>query len=768
MTTKYTRLIPRFHNRGLPALAVALVAAIAFATRSQATETGHVSTGNAGDIAAASCAIATPELNLSLVSQKNAPGSNPVYTISLTNKDNVACSASSFDLTIAYLPSGWSGNLSTHTLSLIPGATGTATLSVNPSNNTPEDSYRLQIAVSDAHEPVHAKAASATYPAADTAADDGNVVASAVPANRVAGETGNTVNLSSGSGTDKLGVPGYPVTHKEETVPPSSIGVAASTDSTIEGKLQVVSIGLSQAERIVLLAETSSGKLITLKTNPAQKQRLTRLPSGTPIEFVGKQSESDFEVTEFSVLGADGGVITTGDPGTAHYSPAIGERRVAVLLVNFLDNTSEPGTPGQAQVVFDNKIRDFFAEASFNQVSLITDVYGWWTLPYDTSRCSDLDQNLVSSEILQAAADRGVDLSLYDHLVFVFNDTFGVWCSSGAGTVSPNSRGTVWRTWNTGAGVAESAFDGPKGIQNTIHELGHNLGLWHANRLDCTLGALDGDCVTVGYGDFYDTMGAGSTAPHFNAFHKERLGWISPDDTSLNHISTVMQSGAYTLSPYAADGGTKALRIRRSPNADGGVDYFYLEYRQPIGWDTGLSQKAYEGILVHLGNDTTADSSRLLDMDYADSSQEALQPGIPFYDPTSDVTINLLSADSTAAVVEITVGTDITPPSTSLGTPVEGDNLVKGTETNIVAYAVDDTAMGQVDFYVGGVLECSVSAGAAADYTCPYKVPKGKSRTLMIEARAIDAAGNSASASVQVSTGDGGTAKGSGGKGKKK
>jgi M6 family metalloprotease-like protein len=757
MTTKYVQLLFKSRNPGYLALACILGFAIAFAGRAQAIESDLTPDGKEIAASPPACSTTKPGLSLSPGSRNAGADTNPAYTIRVTNQDDNACGASIFDLTVTYLPEGWTGDLSVTSLNLEPGATGTSTLTVNPADNPETDSNKLQVSVSDAQKPIHTRTSIAKLENRGPATGVANVRALPVPGEPETVESGNPVKQVADA---EVSIPVSPSGRVERN--------SQTDDATLEGKLQVVSIGLSHAERTELVAETPSGKLIPLKTNPARKQRLTRLPSGTLIEFAGKLSESDFEVTGFSVLGADGGVITTGDPGTGHYSPAIGERRVAVLLVNFLDNASEPGTPEQARAVFDDKIRDFFAEASFNQASMITDVYGWWTLPFDTSRCSDPDQHLVSSEILQAAANRGVDLDPYDHLVFVFNDTFGVWCSNGAGTVSPNSQGKVWRTWNNGAGVAESAFDGPKGIQATIHELGHNLGLWHANRLDCTLGPLDGDCTTVGYGDFYDTMGAGSATSHFNAFHKERLGWISPDDTSTNHIYTVAHSGIYTLSPYAADGGTKALRIRRGPNADGGVDYFYLDYRQPVGWDAGLGQKAFEGILVHLGNDTTADSSRLLDMDFADSWREALLPGMSFHDRASDVTISLLSADSAEAIMEITVGDDITPPTTSIGTPVEGDTLAKGTETTIVAYAVDDTAMGQVDFYVGGVLECSVSAGATDDYTCPYKVPKGKSRMLMIEVRAIDTSGNVASATIRVSTGDGGTNRGSGGGGKGK
>lgn len=438
---------------------------------------------------------------------------------------------------------------------------------------------------------------------------------------------------------------------------------------------------------------------------------------------------------------------------SAHYAPALGERKVAVLLVNFLDNPGEPGTVDQAYQAMES-VNDYFEESSYNQAYLNTDVYGWWTLPYETSRCSEVDGYPVSAEILDEAARRGVDLSGYDHLIYVFSESFGVWCSSGAGTFSPGYQGKVWRSWIDPVGSTETAFDGTKGIETTIHELGHNLGLWHANRLDCGTEVLGANCVTVGYADFYDSMGSSSIGPHFNAFHKERLGWISSDVTSPNQISTITRSGTFLIDPYAADGGVKALRIRRGPNATGGVDHFYLEFRQPIGWDAGFAQHAYEGILVHLGNDTLADSSRLLDMTPGEMWEHVLRPGRPFYDPVSDVTLEVLSVSGDGALVDIIIGTDITPPNVALISPLEGDVLTSGSLVNLVARASDETAMGQVNFYVDGVLRCSVttpSAGSEA-YSCAYSVPKGRARSLTISAQAVDTAGNTATSSVQVST----------------
>ncbi len=545
-------------------------------------------------------------------------------------------------------------------------------------------------------------------------------------------------------------------------------------ESFLAGNLQVMFISLPSGEESALLLETPAGELIRLHTTRAQSRRLFRLPGSTPIELRGRHTRKGFSVSDFFVLGNEGGTISAGDPETAHYAPTFGERKVAVLLVNFLDNTSEPGSPEQAQHVFDEYINDFFLEASYGQTDLVTDVFGWWTLPYESTRCSDPEMHPVSSEILEEADRRGIDLSSYDHLVYVFNEhiTGGLWCSNGAGTVSPGYQGRVWRTWSGSDSMAETAFDGVKGIETTIHELGHNLGLWHADRLDCGTEILADNCNTVGYADFYDSMGSGPTGPHFNAFHKERLGWINPDDADWNQIFTVTNSGMYSISPYAESGGTKALKIRRGPNSDGGVDFFYLEFRQPFGWDSSLGQHAYEGVLVHLGNDTTADSSRLLNMTPDDRWEHVLRPGQPFHDPQSDLTIEVVSVSSAEAVLDIFVGRDTTPPSVSINTPSDGEALEKGSAVTILAYAEDESAMGQVDFYVNGILQCTIAAQvqSGSNYACDYRVPKGKSRTLLIEARAIDAAGNSAASMVRTSN-DGGSGSSSGdgqGKGRKK
>ena len=60
------------------------------------------------------------------------------------------------------------------------------------------------------------------------------------------------------------------------------------------------------------------------------------------------------------------------------------------------------------------------------------------------------------------------------------------------------------------------------------HEMGHNFGLYHSHSLDCgTVAIAAGGCVASDYGDIFDMMGSSNTTPHFNAFQKERLGWLN-------------------------------------------------------------------------------------------------------------------------------------------------------------------------------------------------------------------------------------------------
>lgn len=124
---------------------------------------GHTATASARYSLTAECAPAPATLEISPATHRGAPGSRHTYTLSITNNDSSSCYPSTFDITITYLPVGWSGNLSPRILSLSPGVTSAATLSVTSADTAVAGNNQLQIAVSDASEPMHTNTTVARY-----------------------------------------------------------------------------------------------------------------------------------------------------------------------------------------------------------------------------------------------------------------------------------------------------------------------------------------------------------------------------------------------------------------------------------------------------------------------------------------------------------------------------------------------------------------------------------------------------------------------------
>ncbi len=106
------------------------------------------------------------------------------------------------------------------------------------------------------------------------------------------------------------------------------------------------------------------------------------------------------------------------------------------------------------------------------------------------------------------------------------------------------------------------------------HELGHNLGLQHANLWDTSGNSIIGSGRSVEYGDCFDTMGAADGGVHqFNARSKRLLGWLQDDE-----FTVVTTNGVYRIAALdqAGDGHqSRGLQIF----ASAGTNY-WLEFRQ--------------------------------------------------------------------------------------------------------------------------------------------------------------------------------------------
>jgi len=372
-----------------------------------------------------------------------------------------------------------------------------------------------------------------------------------------------------------------------------------------------------------------------------------------------------------------------------------GAQSSVVILVNFQDNTAQPYTVETARTLVFTNVSNFDMENSQNQTWLTGDVFGWFTLAMSGSTCNS-DQ--LATLANQAATAAGVNLSSYRRIVYSFPQNACGW--AGLGTVGGNPS----RAW----------INGSFNLLVVGHEMGHNFGLYHAHSLICPGTTLGTSCSTGEYGDVFDIMG-NYTASHFDAFHKEQIGWLNYG--SSLPITTVASSGTYTIPPYETGSGSKALKIAKDAST-----FYYVEYRQPVGFDSVLSSypASTSGVLLRTGAPSDANSSFLLDTNPGTSSfsDAALAVGKTFTDPAAGVSITLTSASASGATVNVTLGTSSCAhnnPGVAIN-PAQASGAAGAT----VAYTVsvtnnDGTACSSGNFS----LAATVPVGWSAVFTIP-------------------------------------------------
>ena len=324
-------------------------------------------------------------------------------------------------------------------------------------------------------------------------------------------------------------------------------------------------------------------------------------------------------------------------------------RKVAVILFNFQNNPTQPYTPESARgVTFtnSNSANAYYKQISFNKLGLEGyfrsdgDIYGWYTVPIDSTNCP---YSTASSYARQQAAADGFNINNYNNVIYAFPST-------------ANCPGWGWAYING----KESWVQGSYALRVVGHELGHNFGVHHASSYRCTENgvnvAISNNCTRSEYGDPFDIMG--SSTNHMNNFHKGRLNYLDSYNTQ-----TVTTDGTYTISQIEQSStSVQALRIPRDFASNGSVTkYYYLEYRQPYGFDNFSSNSAVSnGVSIRLAPPyTTVIQTWLIDATPSTSSftDSALTVGSIFEDLYKGIVIRTLSKDNNEATVSINFGT---------------------------------------------------------------------------------------------------------------
>lgn len=452
-----------------------------------------------------------------------------------------------------------------------------------------------------------------------------------------------------------------------------AFAVAAGAE-TISGRIEVLTADdfeRGRAETITTLV-TGDGKRVVLELPPDAPA----LATGARVTLEGEARAGAFRVASVASL----------ELPLPEAPDISGTTSVIVILIKFLDTTVEPYTVAQAQGVVlgaTNSAAAYYAEASYGSHTLAGIVTNWLTARIN--RPTTCDYIAVSTEAEYAAQQAGYNPGGYQKHMYVFPHIPCGWAGLGGGS-------TAW--------INEAL-----NVLVTGHELGHCFGLGHASSLDCGALPIGGTCTFSEYGDRFSIMGNSSTR-HFHAYHKNQLNYL-PAGTVATHTAG---STVYTLSPIESPGGLLyAVKIPlTSPQRT-----YWLEFRQPIGFDSGIGANPANGTLVHVAPDPGYGCGAcLLDMTPATAgfTDAALEVGQSFTDPIAGLRVTPLSVDPLALAVQVELG----PPP-----PFGVDRHAAGGSANLNGILEPgETASVEPSFSntTGGPLTVT---GTATDFTGP-------------------------------------------------
>ena len=242
---------------------------------------------------------------------------------------------------------------------------------------------------------------------------------------------------------------------------------------------------------------------------------------------------------------------------TASFLTLLGStvKATMMILVHFQGTPVPSETPAELLSIM-NETTAFYDENSYGQWTTAgilnptdgADVFGWHQLDLTTG-CNaggNVAKDLLSGAARAAVEQNdGVDTSAYDLFVLVFDEDCPA-LNQGTGDES------LAMAFN------ELAYTDAFLL---AHEIGHVLPLGHSNFYDCgpVSVAPRTDCTIVQYRDIYTAMGFRPIG-HFNAVHKDTLGWLGP-----NRIQEVTADGTFVLHPIPVSARRRESPFPRSP-----------------------------------------------------------------------------------------------------------------------------------------------------------------------------------------------------------
>ena len=231
-----------------------------------------------------------------------------------------------------------------------------------------------------------------------------------------------------------------------------------------------------------------------------------------------------------------------------------GKKRILFIRVDFSDREGNPLNDDAVAFAM-KRTNEFLEDNSYGKLTIETVLVpevlrmpksvAW----YQAEPESRDDELLAHGRAAAMALDAKYNYRDHDLYIVCFDSIFDGW----AGKARVGSIG-LW-------------LNGGFSNDTIQHELGHNLGLYHANAWVPTQGESPiGAGEHEEYGDPYDNMGDYSPYGHFNVYFKNYLSWI-PNRS----VKSVSRTGTYRVTAHDhrdADNGVRALKIGKNSSRD--------------------------------------------------------------------------------------------------------------------------------------------------------------------------------------------------------
>lgn len=303
-------------------------------------------------------------------------------------------------------------------------------------------------------------------------------------------------------------------------------------------------------------------------------ERVIYVCSGGHISQMAEKYLTEEEKAHWASVGVDlnsgaGSGPAHGPLGTVPGGWTLGNRSFLYIRAAFPDDPVDPQNEQECHDML-KATNDYIVQNSYGRCYLTYAVPPLVILPYPLAWYQRYDDDngggdyVVQNHARQIARNMGYDYNSY-HMDAV--------------------------RWNGGPGYyGGSASVGMRGMRmkesdatTFLHELGHNLGVWHANRWQTSPPSFIGPGNNHEYGNKFDIMGVGAgVTGHYTASFKNTLSWL-PQEQFWN----VTTSGMYRVHQFDASVADPSLRYALRIRKDVEKDY-WAEFRQLLTTNTAF------------------------------------------------------------------------------------------------------------------------------------------------------------------------------------